>query len=87
MNLSTRWWLFSWNKPPIPMTELESHSPKMIIDNYHPPSALVMPYLYDSGKETWFRWACIAGKWIAESYYPLGAPCKKNAVELLLLKG
>lgn len=82
-----RWWLFSWNMAPVPITGTSEQSPKYMVENFRPPGDRVMPYMYDMQREAWWRWANLADKWIAEAYWPREAPCKKNAVELLLLKG
>lgn len=85
MSTQHRWWLFSWNKAPIPIPEFAT-SP-ILPGGYQPPHEYVMPYAYDMERGGWYRWADIAGKWIGEPFWPGQAPCKKNAIELLLLKG
>lgn len=84
MSAQHRWWLFSYNKPPIPIPVFAT-SP-LLAGTYQPPHEYVMPYAYDMENGGWWRWADLAGKWIAEPFWPGQAPCNKNAVELLLLK-
>lgn len=84
MSAQHRRWIFSWNKAPIPVEDGPRHSPKY--KPAPPPTGLVMPYMYDMEKGIWWRWADLNGMWLGE-YFPAGAPYKKAAIELLLLKG
>lgn len=75
---TNRWWLFSWNKPPIVVNEGVPH-----IVEYRPPWEYVLPYVYDAERDVWYRWASIAKQWIPEPAHTL---CTKNRVELTLIK-